>query len=113
MCFAKPMDRLRRAVLHPKLVISTDDQRAATPAGIDVIDVDDLLQQFTKEENSEERPNAFAENFLENLANEEVEECPICFSEMENPVVIPECMHQLCVTLALESPRTLLISFQL
>lgn len=62
-----------------------------------MIDVDDLLQQFTKEGDSDDKHNAFAENFLENLAKAEVEECPICFSEMENPVVVPECMHQLYV----------------
>lgn len=96
-------DRLRRAVLHPKLVISTEDQRAATPAGIDIIEVEDLLQQFTKEEDKDEKPNVFAEKFLENLTKDDVEECPICFSEMENPVVIPECMHQLYVFLRKQS----------
>lgn len=63
--------------------------------GDGVIEVNDLMQRLIGEEGEDQKPNVFAENFLENLAKAEVEECPICFSEMETPIVIPECMHQL------------------
>ncbi|RXW22669.1 hypothetical protein EST38_g3186 [Candolleomyces aberdarensis] len=88
--------RLRRAVLHPKLVITQDDQRAFSPKGDDVVEVNDLLQRLADNGDEADKPNAFAENFLSNLTKDEVTECPICFSEIESPMLIPECMHQFC-----------------
>ncbi|KAJ2927693.1 hypothetical protein H1R20_g9395, partial [Candolleomyces eurysporus] len=88
--------RLRRAVLHPKLVITQDDQRALSPKRDNVVEVDDLLQRLADNGDEADKPNAFAENFLSNLAKDEVTECPICFSEVESPMLIPECMHQFC-----------------
>ncbi|KAF5323584.1 hypothetical protein D9611_005558 [Ephemerocybe angulata] len=88
--------KLRRAVLHPKLVITEDDQRALSPSKDEVIEVDDFLQKLVDNEDPDTKPNVFAENFMEKLIKEEVEECPICFSEMENGVVVPDCVHQFC-----------------
>ncbi|KAH6917080.1 DNA repair protein RAD5 [Coprinopsis sp. MPI-PUGE-AT-0042] len=90
--------KLRRAVLHPKLVISKDEQRAMTPAGSNIVEVDELLNRFADEsEASGSTGTAFAEKFLENLSNTEEEgECPICMGELEFPMFIPQCMHQFC-----------------
>ncbi|KAJ2918384.1 hypothetical protein MD484_g2007, partial [Candolleomyces efflorescens] len=88
--------RLRRAVLHPNLVITQDDQRALSPKGDDVVEVNDLLQQLAGNVNESNKSSTFAESFLSNLAKDEVSECPICFGEIENPMLIPECMHQFC-----------------
>ena len=87
--------RLRRAVLHPHLVLSADDERALSPAGDGVVDVDDLIQRFAESEsNGDGSKNTFAEEVLANLKDTEASECPICFDVMETPMIIPECMHQ-------------------
>jgi len=55
------------------------------------------MHQLAKSEDGDFKPSAFAESFLEKLSSEEVAECPICFGEIENAMLIPECMHQLYV----------------
>lgn len=88
--------RLRRAVLHPSLVLTKDDERALSPPGDDSIGANDLIQRFTEDKQpAEGGSNAFVEQFIANLKGDDIAECPICFSEVENPMVIPQCMHQL------------------
>ncbi|KAG6846036.1 hypothetical protein H0H87_006400 [Tephrocybe sp. NHM501043] len=72
--------RLRRAVLHPNLVLTSDDKRTLSPAGDGDIDVSDLIQRFADAEKGEEGSdkNTFAEKVLAQLADAEAEECPIC-----------------------------------
>ncbi|KAG2022727.1 DNA repair protein RAD5 [Coprinopsis cinerea AmutBmut pab1-1] len=91
--------KLRRAVLHPKLVITQDVERALSPDGDGAVDVNDLLSRFADAGSSSgsASPNtAFAEQVLANLSKEEVTECPICFGEVEYPMFVPDCMHQFC-----------------
>jgi DNA repair protein RAD5 len=87
--------RLRRAVLHPNLVLTPDDERALSPAGDAAVDVNDMIRRFADSASSGEgEKNSFAEEVLANLADTEASECPICFDVMETPMFIPGCMHQ-------------------
>ncbi|KAI0652443.1 SNF2 family N-terminal domain-containing protein [Trametes meyenii] len=89
--------RLRRAVLHPNLVLSSGDTVAPkAPAGSGAVDVDELIQRFGQGENSAGDSKVYAEGVLANLGQEENAECPICFDVMETPTILPDCMHQCC-----------------
>ncbi|KAG6830349.1 hypothetical protein H0H92_001142 [Tricholoma furcatifolium] len=81
---------LRRAVLHPNLVLTADDERALSPAGDGAVDVNDLIQRFANGEKAEGTDKStFAEEVLAKLADTEAEECPICLDIMETPMIIP------------------------
>jgi hypothetical protein len=109
--------RLRRAVLHPSLVLKDADDVATMTADESFIEVKDLLKSYvdmneqstqskakssgsdTPKTNGEssmkvEGNNAYAEDVLANLGQEEMEECPICMDVMQSPVLVPQCMHQ-------------------
>ncbi|KAH9929764.1 SNF2 family N-terminal domain-containing protein [Fomitopsis serialis] len=87
--------RLRRAVLHPNLVLSSDNEGIkASSAG--AVDVDALIKQFDEGNNSPSDNKVFAEGVLANLEGEEERECPICFDVMDTPTIIPNCLHQSC-----------------
>ncbi|KAG5643141.1 hypothetical protein DXG03_001531 [Asterophora parasitica] len=90
--------RLRRAVLHPSLVLTVDDESALSPGNDGAVDVNDLIRRFAENESAGEgsTKNAFAEEVLSNLADAKAEECPICLDVMETPMIIPKCMHQCC-----------------
>lgn len=89
--------RLRRAVLHPNLVLTPDDERALSPAGDGTVDVNDMIRRFADSEGTgEENKNSFAEQVLANLTDGDASECPICLDVMETPMIIPECIHQCC-----------------
>jgi DNA repair protein RAD5 len=76
--------------LHPDLVLTGDEQRALSPVDDGKIDADTLIKRF-----AEDGSSTFADEFVANLKGEDNRECPICFSEMEIPMVVPKCMHQL------------------
>ncbi|KAJ3983293.1 RAD5-like protein [Lentinula detonsa] len=87
--------RLRRAVLHPNLVFTENDERALSPAGDGIVDVNELIRKFVE---NDEQSNVFAEAVLNDL-DDQVEgalECPICLDVMETPVIVPECLHRCC-----------------
>ena len=87
--------RLRRAVLHPNLVLSSNDRASSrAPSGSGTIDVQELIEKFGEGENSVGDSKVYAEGVLANLGQEEDAECPICFDVMETPVILPDCMHQ-------------------
>ncbi|KZT73229.1 hypothetical protein DAEQUDRAFT_721807 [Daedalea quercina L-15889] len=87
--------RLRRAVLHPNLVLSTEDEGVqATSKG--AVDVDALIKQFEEGNDATGDHKTFAEEVLANLEGEDEKECPICFDVMDSPTIIPSCMHQSC-----------------
>ncbi|KAF8167532.1 DNA repair protein RAD5, partial [Crassisporium funariophilum] len=89
--------RLRRAVLHPSLVLTKGDERVLSPEGDSRVDVNDLIKRFADSgQSSEGGPSTFAENFIANLTGDDNADCPICFNEMETTMVIPKCMHQFC-----------------
>ncbi|KAF4604775.1 DNA helicase rad5 [Pleurotus pulmonarius] len=84
--------RLRRAVLHPSLVLGNTEEITADGDG--TVDKDELVQKLSEDENKTK--NAFAEKVLAGLADEDEAECPICFDVMEVPTIIPVCMHKCC-----------------
>ncbi|KAK2461535.1 hypothetical protein APHAL10511_005998 [Amanita phalloides] len=88
--------RLRRAVLHPSLVLSTRDGNAVkTNNG--VISVEDLVKRFANGKQLDEvAPNVFVEKVLSDLANDDCTECPICLDAMQVAVILPGCLHQCC-----------------
>ncbi|KAJ7642840.1 SNF2 family N-terminal domain-containing protein [Mycena rosella] len=92
--------RLRRAVLHPNLVLASDDQRALPEDGDGSVDVNELIKRFAQNTNSqtgEASANVFAQNALENLDLDGADsECPLCLDVIQSPMVIPECMHRFC-----------------
>ncbi|KAF9566925.1 DNA repair protein RAD5 [Agrocybe pediades] len=89
--------RLRRAVLHPNLVLTPNDERVMSPEGDGKVSINELVERFAENGPSGEgQTNAFAENFIANLKVEDNADCPICFNEMEVPMVIPKCLHQFC-----------------
>ncbi|KAI0732417.1 SNF2 family N-terminal domain-containing protein [Fomitopsis betulina] len=87
--------RLRRAVLHPNLVLSSDAE-GINASSKGVIDVDSLVKQFGEGNDSASDSKVFAEGVLANLDGEEGQECPICFDVMDTPTIIPNCLHQSC-----------------
>lgn len=87
--------RLRRAVLHPSLVLSSEEDRALSPSGDGFIEIKDILGAFQEDEGSSSGNNIFAQNALANLG-EDTSECPICMDVMEKPMLVPECMHKCC-----------------
>ncbi|KAI0784921.1 SNF2 family N-terminal domain-containing protein [Abortiporus biennis] len=90
--------RLRRAVLHPSLVLSALEDGFTTTSSGEPVDVNALIKTFADEnETSVGKANIFAEGVLKNLGAEDVvEECPICLDTMDTPMIIPGCMHQCC-----------------
>ncbi|KAI0095220.1 SNF2 family N-terminal domain-containing protein [Irpex rosettiformis] len=89
--------RLRRAVLHPSLVVSGADgghTKLSTKNG--AVDIDAMIQQFAQGDKSPNLSSAFVEDVLANLNAEENAECPICLDVMQYPMVIPGCLHQCC-----------------
>ncbi|KAL6304876.1 SNF2 family N-terminal domain-containing protein [Sparassis latifolia] len=91
--------RLRRAVLHPNLVLSdkkTDEKPDADRKGDGVVDVNTLIKRFGEGDNTVGDSKVFAEDVLANLGQDGGTECPICFDVMDAPTIIPSCMHQCC-----------------
>ncbi|CAL1694577.1 unnamed protein product [Somion occarium] len=87
--------RLRRAVLHPNLVLSATEDKKTGSSKEEPIDVDELIKKFTSEEGNN-NGSSFAEDVLASLGQEDRAECPICLDVMDSPMVIPQCMHQCC-----------------
>ncbi|KII93978.1 hypothetical protein PLICRDRAFT_36194 [Plicaturopsis crispa FD-325 SS-3] len=85
--------RLRRAVLHPSLVLTADETTPQSKSD-GKIDVNAMINEFTNAEGGKPTPTVFAENALTNLG-EEVE-CPICLDVAEAAMIIPGCMHRCC-----------------
>ncbi|EKM61408.1 uncharacterized protein PHACADRAFT_111980 [Phanerochaete carnosa HHB-10118-sp] len=105
--------RLRRAVLHPGLVLKDSDDLAKASADSTFIDLRGMIQSYidnasgsstpqAANDDGETKPdigkggNAYAEDVLNNLGQEEEAECPICMDVMQSPVLIPGCLHQGC-----------------
>ncbi|KAI8990572.1 SNF2 family N-terminal domain-containing protein [Trametes punicea] len=89
--------RLRRAVLHPNLVVSSSDMSAPkATVGSGAVDIKELIERFDKGENAAGDSKVYAEGVLATLGQDENAECPICFDVMETPAILPDCMHQCC-----------------
>ncbi|KAJ3814435.1 DNA repair protein RAD5 [Lentinula aff. lateritia] len=87
--------RLRRAVLHPNLVFTKNDEQALSPSGDGLVDVNEMIKKFSE---NEEQSNVFAETVLADLDDQaqSATECPICLDVMEIPMIVPECLHRCC-----------------
>ncbi|KAL5534034.1 hypothetical protein ACEPAG_494 [Sanghuangporus baumii] len=86
--------KLRRAVLHPSLVLSQDDESASNESTSKYVDVDEVIKQFVA--NGEADNGSYAQTVLNNLSLKEDEECPICMDVMQEPVLISACAHKGC-----------------
>jgi DNA repair protein RAD5 len=103
--------KLRRAVLHPSLVlVKQDEDTDDDPTGADGdgevdLSVKQMIAKLANqrgtsvvgdgdEEGGRSGPTeAFAKEVLDRLELKDDEECPICLTVQENNVVIPKCMH--------------------
>ena len=88
---------LRRAVLHPNLVLSAEDE--SDPRSSGEVDINSMIRRFSKDEGISDGndSNVFAEGVLANLSDLESDgECPICLDVMLSPMIIPNCMHRWC-----------------
>ncbi|KAF7791598.1 hypothetical protein EIP86_002615 [Pleurotus ostreatoroseus] len=86
--------RLRRAVLHPSLVLSTLGDDKASASGSEFVEVSKMIESFAGADGSSGSTNAYAEEVLATLGQEEDAECPICFDVMQAPMIIPGCLHK-------------------
>ena len=85
---------LRRAVLHPDLVVDSEGQMNESPSSSKCIEVDTLMYDVVERQTSGGPNISFARNVLSYLAKPETDECPICLDIMETAVIIPQCLHQ-------------------
>lgn len=83
-------------MLHPNLVLSSDDERSLPKDGEGTVDVNELIKRFANDEQEgESSGNLFAQNALKDLQLDEADaECPMCMDVMQFPMIIPECMHR-------------------
>lgn len=83
-------------MLHPSLVLSEDTGGEGTSdeAASSSLNVNDMIKQFAQDEDSDQTGETYAHTVLKNLSVEVDEECPICMDIMEDPVLIPVCMHK-------------------
>lgn len=84
-------------MLHPNLVLSSDDERSLPEDGDGTVDVNELIKRFSQGNQTEEGSgNVFAQNALENLDIDGADsECPLCLDVIQSPMLVPECMHRL------------------
>ncbi|KIP11786.1 hypothetical protein PHLGIDRAFT_83110 [Phlebiopsis gigantea 11061_1 CR5-6] len=103
---------LRRAVLHPSLVLKDAEHAAKFNADQAFVDVQNMVRNYvdlTASSDDESTPtgeaapkpngdksNTYAEDVLASLGQEDAAECPICLDVMQSPVIIPGCLHQGC-----------------
>jgi DNA repair protein RAD5 len=83
--------RLRRAVLHPSLIMPKSKGSENSATSQDDPDVDAMVRKFTEIGDS-----AFAEHVLEDIRADPYaeSECPICLDMIGVPMLIPQCMHR-------------------
>jgi DNA repair protein RAD5 len=88
--------RLRRAVLHPSLVLEKDaddsDEAPDTLEDEASMSMEEMLQKIRGDQ--KEGPlGGFAKDVLDKLKLREDQECPVCLSINDVNVVIPNCLH--------------------
>lgn len=100
--------RLRRAVLHPHLVMTQEEleelETSSTSAD-GAVKLEDLIKHESDGTTTSRTNAAFVEETLRSLnagsgtQGDEAEardECPLCLDIMETPVLVPPCMHKCC-----------------
>ncbi|KAF9074978.1 SNF2 family N-terminal domain-containing protein [Rhodocollybia butyracea] len=87
--------RLRRACLHPNLVFTANDERALSPVGDGIVNVNEMIKKFAEDE---DQSSVFAQAVIADLDDqaEVPSECPVCLDVMESPMIVPECLHRCC-----------------
>jgi DNA repair protein RAD5 len=96
--------RLRRAVLHPHLVMTHEEleelENSSTSAS-EAVKLEDLVKHEAGGGAVPKTNAAFVEETLKSLGEEGEgrDECPLCLDMMETPVLIPPCMHTWCAEL--------------
>ncbi|KAF9225351.1 hypothetical protein BS17DRAFT_701291 [Gyrodon lividus] len=87
--------RLRRAVLHPDLVIDPEEDQETKPplhSNNGALDVDALMNDVAEQNISDgTSTQVFVESVLSNLSTADMDECPICLDVMDIPTIIPFC----------------------
>ncbi|TFK56768.1 hypothetical protein OE88DRAFT_1650222, partial [Heliocybe sulcata] len=83
--------RLRRAVLHPSLILPAE--RDGSVEVDDQVDINSMIKEFAE---GIEDSDAFAKTVLSNLDKSDQVECPLCLDVMDTPMIIPGCLHQCC-----------------
>ena len=107
--------RLRRAVLHPSLVLKDPEDATKFTADQAFVDVQNMVRSYIdlteadngSGSNDKSTPNGdaplntqnaisstYAQDVLTSLDQAEEAECPICMDVMQSPVLIPQCLHQ-------------------
>lgn len=83
-------------MLHPNLVLSSNDERSLPEDAEGTVDVNELIKRFANDEQAEGNGvNVFAQNALNDIQIDEADaECPMCMDVMQSPMVIPQCMHR-------------------
>ena len=97
--------RLRRAVLHPHLVMTQEEleefENSSTSTSA-TVKIEDLVKHESDGVTVSKTNAAFVEETLKSLSaglgnrGEGGDECPLCLDMMETPVLIPPCMHKWC-----------------
>ncbi|THH10977.1 hypothetical protein EW145_g955 [Phellinidium pouzarii] len=89
--------KLRRAVLHPSFaLVGNNNNSTPSRLGDGTVNVSEMIEQFTKNEDLSYNSETYAQTVLKNLSIQEDEECPICMDIMEDPMLIPVCAHKCC-----------------
>lgn len=87
--------RLRRACLHPSLVLTQNSNDEVEQVANGDIDLRSLVQQFSDGVDGTASTSAFAQDVIAALEESPVDgECPICLDVMQSPVLLPTCLHQ-------------------
>jgi len=101
--FSKP--RLRRAVLHPHLVMTPEELEEfedSSNSMSETVKLEDLVKRESDVVTVSKNNAAFVEETLKSLnagpgtQGGKGDECPLCLDMIESPVLIPPCMHTWC-----------------
>lgn len=98
--------RLRRAVLHPHLVMTQEEleeleNSSSSTSG--TVKLEDLVKHESDGATVSKTNTTFVEETLKSLnagsgnegdTSEGSDECPLCLDIMESPVLVPPCMHK-------------------
>ncbi|KAH7041398.1 SNF2 family N-terminal domain-containing protein [Microdochium trichocladiopsis] len=97
--------RLRQSCCHPLLVRNQEIVEDETAAGAEIdastglgddMDLQSLIAQFTATTDDEKDANAFGAHVLEQIRDEAVNECTLCFEEPMVEQTVTGCWHSAC-----------------
>ncbi|KAF9100697.1 DNA helicase rad5 [Mortierella sp. AM989] len=97
--------RMRQVCDHPLLVIGRSKPTESSESSFDLkdgpIQLEELMAKFSRD--GDQKEPTFGASVLHNLMSntEEVPECPVCFEDMADGVLMP-CMHTACRSCVLD-----------